>query len=153
MNLKKLEALLKVLKENDVSHFRQKTFLSSMEISLGGSGDNLIVERSRPVSPPPQALVPSPPAAPESSPVEKDEGLIEVSSPMVGTFYRSPSPDDPAFVKVGDEVKSGSVLCIVEAMKLMNEIESEVSGTIVEILVDNAQPVQFEQPLFKIKPN
>jgi len=91
----------------------------------------------------------SPPAA------KKDEsiaGLIESRSPIVGTFYQSSSPDAPPFVAVNDTIKKGDVLCIIEAMKLMNEIEAEVSGTIVEILVENGQAVEYDQPLFRIKP-
>ena len=87
--------------------------------------------------------------------VKKDElipGLIESRSPIVGTFYQSSSPDAPPFVAVNDTIKKGDVLCIIEAMKLMNEIEAEVSGTIVEILVENGQAVEYDQPLFRIKP-
>jgi acetyl-CoA carboxylase biotin carboxyl carrier protein len=79
--------------------------------------------------------------------------LIEITSPMVGTFYRSPSPDDPAFVEIGDAVKKGHTVCIIEAMKLMNEIESEASGKIVEILVENMQPVEYGQVLMRIEAN
>lgn len=80
----------------------------------------------------------------------QSENIYEVKSPMVGTFYRAPSPDADAYVNVGSDVSSGSVLCIIEAMKLMNEIESEVSGRILQILVENGQPVEYNQPLFKI---
>jgi len=79
--------------------------------------------------------------------------LLEITSPMVGTFYRSPSPDDPAFVEIGDVVKKGHTVCIIEAMKLMNEIESEASGKIVEILVENTQPVEYGQVLMRIEAN
>lgn len=80
-------------------------------------------------------------------------GLHEIKSPIVGTFYRAPAPDADAYVQIGDSVSAGSVLCIVEAMKLMNEIESDVSGTIVKILVENGKPVEYNQPLFLIKTN
>jgi acetyl-CoA carboxylase biotin carboxyl carrier protein len=83
----------------------------------------------------------------------KSENTYEVRSPMVGTFYRAPSPDADAYVQIGSSVNEGSVLCIIEAMKLMNEIESEVSGKIVKILVENAQPVEYNQPLFLIEKN
>ncbi|NDC42160.1 MAG: acetyl-CoA carboxylase biotin carboxyl carrier protein [Chitinophagia bacterium] len=78
--------------------------------------------------------------------------LVTVKSPMIGTFYRSPSPDKPAFVAVGDDIKAGQVLCIIEAMKLFNEIESEVSGKIVKVLVDDSSPVEYDQPLFLVEP-
>jgi acetyl-CoA carboxylase biotin carboxyl carrier protein len=104
----------------------------------------------------PQA-VPAPAAAqPQAAPAAASEDLskyITVKAPMVGTFYRRPSPDKPLFANVGDEVKSGTVLCIIEAMKLFNEIESEVSGRIVKILVDDASPVEYDQPLFLIDPS
>jgi len=83
----------------------------------------------------------------------KSENILEVKSPMVGTFYRAPSPDADSYVNIGSNVSPGSVLCIIEAMKLMNEIEAEVSGKIVQILVDNAQPVEYNQPLFLIEKN
>jgi len=79
--------------------------------------------------------------------------LITIKSPMIGTFYRSSSPDKPLFVNVGDEIKVGKAVCIIEAMKLFNEIESEVSGKIVKVLVDNASPVEYDQPLFLVEPN
>ncbi|MCI6190747.1 MAG: acetyl-CoA carboxylase biotin carboxyl carrier protein [Clostridium sp.] len=93
----------------------------------------------------------SQPVSQEKTKVSEDEDLYIVKSPMVGTFYTSPSPDKAPFVSVGDTVKTSSILCIIEAMKLMNEIESEVSGTIKEILVKNGEMVEYGQPLFKIK--
>lgn len=87
------------------------------------------------------------------SPLPNDKKLVDVPSPMVGTFYRSPSPDEPPFVEVGDRIRIGQTVCIIEAMKLMNEIEVEVSGQIVEILVQNGQPVEFGQPLMRISPD
>jgi acetyl-CoA carboxylase biotin carboxyl carrier protein len=86
-------------------------------------------------------------------PKEDFSGLIEIKSPMVGTFYGSPSPDSPAFVSVGSHISKGKTLCIIEAMKLMNQIESDFDGTIEKILVDNAKPVEFGQPLFLVKPD
>lgn len=90
------------------------------------------------------------------APVAKAESLsgnyITIKSPMIGTYYKSPSPDKPQFVQIGDEIKPGQVLCIVEAMKLFNEIESEISGRIVKILVENSSPVEYDQPLFLVEP-
>jgi len=98
----------------------------------------------------PAAPVPVTEAA--SAPVADTSKYITVRSPMIGTFYRSSTPEKPMFVNVGDEIKPGAVLCIIEAMKLFNEIESEVSGRIVKILVDNASPVEYDQPLFLVEP-
>lgn len=83
---------------------------------------------------------------------EDNSAYLTIKSPMIGTFYRSASPDKPLFVNVGDEVKAGQVVCIIEAMKLFNEIESEISGRIVKVLVDNASPVEYDQPLFLVEP-
>ena len=94
------------------------------------------------------AMAPAPAAAPA-----KEDNLVVVKSPMIGTFYRRPGPDKPIFVEVGDEVSVGKVLCIIEAMKLFNEIESEVSGRVVKILVDDASPVEYDQPLFLVDPS
>lgn len=90
---------------------------------------------------------------PSKAPADDSSKYITIKSPMIGTFYRSSSPDKPVFVNVGDEIKAGDVICIVEAMKLFNEIESEVSGKIVKVLVDNAQPVEYDQPLYLVDPN
>ncbi len=95
----------------------------------------------------------APPVAAETpAPEASGNGYIEIKSPMIGTFYRSANPDSDAFVSVGDKVSVGQTVCIVEAMKLFNEIESEVSGTVVKVLVDNSSPVEYDQPLFLIDP-
>ncbi|MBF9254657.1 acetyl-CoA carboxylase biotin carboxyl carrier protein [Pontibacter sp. 172403-2] len=95
--------------------------------------------------------VAAPPAAP--APASDESRYIAIKAPMIGTFYRSNSPESPSFVNVGDEMKQGQVICIIEAMKLFNEIESEVSGRIVKVLVDNASPVEYDQPLFLVDPS
>ena len=89
----------------------------------------------------------------EAAPVADDSKLITIKSPMIGTFYRSSAPDKPAFVNVGDEIKKGQTICIIEAMKLFNEIESEFSGKIVKVLVEDNTPVEYDQPLFLVEPN
>lgn len=100
-------------------------------------------------------ILPHPAVAPASAEsaqsLSKHEGAIEIKSPMVGTFYRSPSPGAKPFVDVGEEIRPGDVVCIIEAMKLMNEIKAEIGGKIVEILVENGEPVEFGQPLFLVK--
>jgi acetyl-CoA carboxylase biotin carboxyl carrier protein len=104
-------------------------------------------------APAPAAAVPAAaPAAPAAAPAA-DETLHTIMSPIVGTFYRAPSPDADAFVQIGQHINAGDALCIVEAMKLMNEIESDVSGTVVKILVENSQPVEYNQPMFVIRPD
>jgi acetyl-CoA carboxylase biotin carboxyl carrier protein len=98
----------------------------------------------------PVPLVPS--IESKAAPKDDSSNYITVKSPMIGTFYHSASPDKPIFVNVGDEIKAGQIVCIIEAMKLFNEIESEVSGRIVKVLVDNASPVEYDQPLFLVEP-
>ncbi|MEL6470780.1 MAG: acetyl-CoA carboxylase biotin carboxyl carrier protein [Cyanobacteria bacterium J06623_4] len=99
-------------------------------------------------SEPPAAAIPAPAATPSVDP-----SLVEITSPMVGTFYRSPAPDEAAFVEVGDRIQTGQTVCIIEAMKLMNELEAELSGEIVDILVENAEPIEFGQPLMRVRPS
>lgn len=106
-----------------------------------------------PAAPAPVAqAAPAPVAEKADAPAETASNLLTIKSPMIGTFYRSSSPDKPAFVNVGDEIKPGKAVCIIEAMKLFNEIESEISGKIVKVLVDNATPVEYDQPLFLVEP-
>jgi acetyl-CoA carboxylase biotin carboxyl carrier protein len=132
---------------------------SSVRVSRAGTGafaDGQAVVVAAPgaaagASPPPAAVaVPSAPVAPAAPP---PSNLVEIKSPMVGTFYASPEPGAAPYVKVGSRVAQGQVVCIIEAMKIMNEIEAEVSGMIREVLVDNAHPVEFGQPLFRVDPN
>lgn len=110
-----------------------------------------------PAPPPPAPSAPAPETAPASeSKSEKastDSNLVEIKSPMIGTFYRASNPDTPPFVEVGSKIGQGQTVCIVEAMKLFNEIESEISGTIVKVLVEDASPVEYDQPLFLVEPN
>jgi len=156
MDLEQIESLLKMLADHDVSEFRYKDEDRSIQLRLGPPPAPLAqVAQAAMALPAPASAVPAPSAAPAAAPsaeAASDEGLVVVESPMVGTFYRAPSPGAPLFTDVGQSVTAGQTLCIVEAMKLMNEIEAEVGGTVVEILVENAQPVQFGQPLFKIRP-
>lgn len=106
-----------------------------------------ITETAQPVQAAPKPAEASP-EKPQSA-----SNTVEIKSPMIGTFYRSPNPESPSFVEVGDKVSAGQTVCIVEAMKLFNEIESEISGTIVKVLVDNASPVEYDQPLFLVEPS
>lgn len=157
MDLKEIQTLIKFISESGVDEvdIEKKDFKISIRKAapVVQAAPQQVVQATIP-APAPAAAQPvakaSEPAAP--APVADDK-LITINSPMIGTFYRASSPDKPSFVNVGDEVKSGSVVCIVEAMKLFNEIESEVSGKIVKILVDNATPVEYDQPLFLVEPN
>jgi len=151
VDLKKLRALLRVLVEGDVSEFEFEDEQVRMRLRRGK------VEQSTSlvVAPAPLAASGAVAGATElsvSPPPEEDSNLVTVTSPFVGTFYRAPSPDAPPFVETGDRVRNGQTLCIVEAMKLMNEIEADSSGTVNEILVDNGKPVEFGQALFRILP-
>ena len=109
---------------------------------------------AQPVAPPaPVASAPQPAVKEEVKEADDDSKYITIKSPIIGTFYRKPSPDKPAFVEVGDTIGKGDVLCVIEAMKLFNDIESEVSGKIVKVLVEDSSPVEFDQPLFLIDPS
>ena len=149
MDLERIEALLKLLAAHDVTEFAWRDADKTIRLRLGPPPARTHVvaaAHDAAVLPARAAAEPAPAAA------AAEEGLKTIDSPMVGTFYRSPKPGAPVFVEVGDKIAPGKTLCIVEAMKLMNEIEAEIGGTIVEILVENGQPVQFGQPLFKIRP-
>jgi acetyl-CoA carboxylase biotin carboxyl carrier protein len=123
---------------------------AAMPFVIPGGAEGLGARPAVPQAPPPPAEPgPRPPAERGAPPTRE---LIEVTSPMVGTFYRAPAPDAPAYVEVGKRVSPGDTLCIIEAMKLMNELVSEVSGTITEVCVENAQPVEFGQVLFRVDP-
>jgi acetyl-CoA carboxylase biotin carboxyl carrier protein len=137
--------------------------LDSIELERGGTRVRLSKTAAQHVTvgtAPAPATAPAAPASaggatPDSAPAAPaaDSNLVDVTSPMVGTFYRAPAPDAPSYVEVGDSVAEGATLCIIEAMKLMNELEAELSGTIAEICVDNAEPVEYGQVLFRIDPS
>jgi len=155
MNLKEIKELIEMLKGTDISELEIER--SGVKVRLRKGGDVTF----HPVMPrmeyPPAAIVApavtEAPPTPAEKPVEPMKtNQIKVTAPIVGTFYRASSPDKPPYVEVGDTVKKGQVLCIIEAMKLMNEIESETSGKIVQILMENGQPVEYGQPLFTIEP-
>jgi len=150
MDLERIEQLLQLLNDQKVAEFTYEDEQFSLTVNFGGSvAVPHLVAAPAPVVSAAAPLAAA--AAPQVAGEEESSSLIAVLSPMVGTFYRAAGPEAEAFVKLGDEVSPGQTLCIVEAMKLMNEIEAEVGGVISAILVENAQPVQFGQPLFKIK--
>jgi len=157
MNQKELKELIEFLIEKDITEFELERGDVRVRIKRGtpetphAPTDRIITVHPAPAAASGPAVAPAPPVpAPESARVE--ETLHTVRSPIVGTYYESPSPGSPPFVKPGDQVEAGQVLCIVEAMKLMNEIEADVAGEIVKMLVKNGQPIEYGQELFAIRP-
>jgi acetyl-CoA carboxylase biotin carboxyl carrier protein len=166
MNIKDIQNLIKFVAKSGAQEVKLE--MEDIKITIKTSSDaqlpeaNLVqqiqtlptaIPATAPVAAAP-AAVPESAVAPEAATeASEDDNLITIKSPIIGTFYRKSAPDKPVFVEVGDTVKEGDVLCVIEAMKLFNEIESEVSGTIVKILVDDASPVEFDQPLFVIQPS
>ena len=161
MNLdhEELHRLLETLAQSDIQEFRLEGEDFSLEIKRNlGSLDSMASPKkiaSDEIEPPlPQLKVetPSAPSAPPPSVPGSRSDLVEVTAPMVGTFYRAPGPEEPPFVEIGSRITVGQAVCILEAMKLMNELESEVSGEVIEILVENGTPVEFGQVLMRLKP-
>ena len=160
MDLKEIQNLIKFVAKSGASEVKLEMDDVKITIRTGNESNKQQVQQvtvpvqmpSAPVlqAPPAAAVAPAPPKAEAPS---EDSKYITVKSPIIGTFYRRPSPDKPIFAEVGQNIDEGDVLCIIEAMKLFNEIESEVSGKIVKILVDDASPVEFDQPLFLVDPS
>lgn len=167
MNQKEIQDLIKFVAKSGVTEveIEEKDFKITIKSESKKEEQTVYVQQpmmqQMPQVPIPQAApaaqqaAPAPAAAPAGSnepQAAEDDKYITVKSPMIGTFYRSPSPDKPVFVEVGSDIKKGDVVCIIEAMKLFNEIESEVSGKIIKVLVDDATPVEYDQPLFLVDP-
>lgn len=165
MNYKEITDLIKLVGRTQLSELKIKDKDFELQIrsaSYSKSSNNPTQVITMPAAPQQVAAAPAPvaaapaPAAAPAAPAAKKEAApattLEIKSPIVGTFYRASSPDKPPFKKVGDTVQKGEVVCIVEAMKLFNEIESEVSGTIVKVLVEDASPVEYDQPIFIVEP-
>ncbi len=155
MDLNLIKRLIKVVEKSDITEFSISEGDVKIKISKNNGQVSQVVtsvpvQAQAPIAAP-QPAAPKPAEAQPAAEKQQDENLHEVRSPIVGTFYRAPAPDADPYVKVGDHVSPGTVLCIVEAMKLMNEIESDVSGTVEQILVENATPVEYNQPLFVIR--
>jgi acetyl-CoA carboxylase biotin carboxyl carrier protein len=158
MDIKQIQELVKIINKTNISEISIEE--ADLKITIKQKEDRVetvVAAPQAPVymhAPAPAAPAPAPaapvPAAP--APAAVADNLLTIKSPMIGTFYRSASPDKPAFVNIGDEVTVGKVVCIVEAMKLFNEIESEIKGKIVKVLVEDASPVEYDQPLFLVEP-
>lgn len=149
MDIRKVKKLIELLEESNIDEIEIKEGEESVRISRNGAQAATMAARAAPAYAAPAPPPPAPAVAPVPAPPPASTGHI-LHSPMVGTFYRSPSPSSASFVEVGHTVKVGDVVCIVEAMKMMNQIEADKAGTIAAILVENGQPVEFDQPLFSI---
>jgi acetyl-CoA carboxylase biotin carboxyl carrier protein len=147
IGLKQLKSLLKTLEDGGASEFEYQDDKFRIKLRIGAA---LAAPAAARTHMPPEAVTIPPPPAAVTSPVE-DGSVVFVTSPFVGTFYRAPNPESPVFADVGTVVKKGQPLCIIEAMKLMNEIEAELDGTVLEVLVENGHSVEFGQKLFKIR--
>lgn len=154
MDIKQIQDLIRFVSKSGVNEvsIEQENFKITIKTNQVATIVNATVPDASPAQLATHVAAAPVAAAPLAAPVADTSHYITVKSPMIGTFYRSASPEKPLFVNVGDEIKPGTVLCIIEAMKLFNEIESEVSGRIVKILVDNASPVEYDQPLFLVEP-
>ena len=158
MDLKEIQNLIKFVANSGVAEVKLE--MDDVKITIRTTLENAApevtylqqapVQQALPQAPVQQAATPTPT---QVLPAENSSNLITIKSPMIGTFYRKPTPDKPMFVEVGTSIKKGDVLCVIEAMKLFNEIEAEISGKIVKILVDDMSPVEFDQPLFLVDPS
>lgn len=157
MNLNEIQDLIKFVAKSGVTEveIEQKDFKITIKSEKQKADAPIYVQATAPVAAPiaaPAAAPAAPVATPAAPAVSEDDKYIVVKSPMIGTFYRSAGPDKDAFVSVGQTINKGDTVCIIEAMKLFNEIESELSGKIVKVLVDDATPVEYDQPLFLVDP-
>lgn len=152
MDLKDIKAIIDLMKKNSISEFELEREDFKIKLKRGGSqpaqnDDSSVATYVPPVAITTGGAIPLAIQSPSTG-----SGELEIKSPMIGTFYRAPSPEAANYVEVGSEVNADTVVCIIEAMKVMNEIKGEVKGTVTQILVENAKPVEFGQPLFRIRP-
>ena len=160
MDLKEIQNLIKFVSNSGVAEVKLETgdVKITIRTTLEGNSPDITYVQQAPMQQAIQAAAPvaavsAPAAAPVVEAVEDNSKYITIKSPMIGTLYRKPAPDKPMFVEVGSTINKGDVVCVVEAMKLFNEIESEISGKIVKVLVDDSSPVEFDQPLFLVDPS
>ena len=162
MEYKQIQELIKTINKSSISELsiEEGDFKITIKQELASAPQFVnvqqpVMQMQAPQPAPQQVLAAPAPAAPapeKAAPQEAASNTITIKSPMIGTFYRSPAPEKPVFVNVGDEVKAGQVLCIIEAMKLFNEIESEINCRIIKVIADHASPVEYDQPLFIVEP-
>ena len=162
MDIKEIQNLIKFVAKSGASEVKLEMEDVKLTIKTGsGKTETTILQAAPTVATAPQPVAaapvaPQPAAQPAAEPAKAesdDSSYVEIKSPIIGTFYRKPSPDKPSFVEVGTEISKGDTVCVIEAMKLFNEIESEISGKIVKVLVDDSSPVEFDQPLFLVDPS
>ncbi|WP_405574447.1 acetyl-CoA carboxylase biotin carboxyl carrier protein [Winogradskyella sp. Asnod2-B02-A] len=160
MDLKEIQNLIKFVAKSGASEVKLEMDDIKITIRTGSEDTTIVQHMPMQAAPVMQQQIPAQPVAAvttedasASTAAVEDSKYITIKSPIIGTFYRKPSPDKPVFVEVGTDIKEGDVLCVIEAMKLFNEIESEVSGKIVKVLVDDSSPVEFDQPLFLVDPS
>jgi len=159
MDLKQIHDLIKIINKSNIGEISIED--KDGKVTIKQKEEPVVTVAAAPqqvynVAPAAAPVQATPAAAPQAAPAPaapKADNLVTIKSPMIGTFYRKPSPDKPNFAEVGTEITPGKTICIIEAMKLFNEIEAEVSGTIVKILVDDHSPVEYDQPLFLVEPN
>jgi acetyl-CoA carboxylase biotin carboxyl carrier protein len=155
VDLKDIKAIIDLMKKNSITEFELERQDSKIRLKRGLNGGTPAVQYDEPPATgaaqvlPAAGITPGAVAAPQSAAT----GEIDIKSPMIGTFYRAPSPEAGNYIEVGSEVNVDTVVCIIEAMKVMNEIKSEVKGVVTQVLVENGKPVEFGQPLFKVRPN
>ena len=156
MDIKQIQELVKLINKTSIGEITIEEDGRKITIKQKKDPSQKIITTAMPAAAPQPVAAPAPAAAAappaKKAAEESPSNLVTVKSPMIGTFYRSAGPGKPVFVNVGDEISKGQTLCIIEAMKLFNEIESEVKGTIVEVLVEDASPVEYDQPLFLVEP-
>ena len=159
MDLKEIQNLIKFVSNSGVAEVKLETgdIKITIRTTLEGNSPDITYVQQAPmqqaIAAPVAAIPAATPAATPASVADDNAKYVTIKSPMIGTFYRKPSPDKPVFVEVGNTISKGDVLCVVEAMKLFNEIEAEITGKIVKILVDDMSPVEFDQPLFLVDPS
>ena len=163
MNLKEIQNLIRFVAKSGASEVKLEMGDVKITIRTGdlrGKGESTIIQQLPAAAVPQAQMIQQPegelpaPVTAETKPLSDEESkYVTIKSPIIGTFYRKSAPDKPPFVEVGDSIKEGDVLCIIEAMKLFNEIESEVTGKVVKVLIDDSSPVEFDQPLFLVDPS
>jgi acetyl-CoA carboxylase biotin carboxyl carrier protein len=150
-DLNQVRELLAILNQTNIEELSLKSDNFELTIRKGAGAASISPPMDSAAIAPSMDLVPSLEPSPVPS-IQIDKNWVDITSPMVGTFYRAPAPDEPSFVEIGAKVRPGQTVCIIEAMKLMNELEAEISGEVMEILVENGKPVEFGQPLMRLKP-